>query len=87
MIATIGPKPGVLDGVFVGVGVAVGIGVAVGVGVTVGVDVAVDGGVAAGVWVGAVVEGTETTKTENPGVSARIVTCSESALTTSVESG
>jgi hypothetical protein len=87
--ATISPKPGVPDGVDVGVS-GVGAGVedsGVTVGVTVGVGVGVGVGVSVGVAVAAPGAGVETTKTENPGVSARSVTCSESALTTSVESG
>jgi hypothetical protein len=84
-IATIGPNPGVPVGVEVGVAVSVGVGVAVGVAVSVGVGVAA--GVAVGVGVGAAAVGAETTKIENPGVSARSVTSSESLLTTSVESG
>jgi hypothetical protein len=87
MIATVAPKPGMSDGVLVGVAVGVMVGVG-GSGVAVGVDVGVGvSGVTVGVGVGVVAAGTETTKTENPGVSARSVTCSESALTTSVESG
>jgi hypothetical protein len=72
-IATTGPNPGIPDGVLVGVAVAVVVGVG-------------GSGVAVGVGVGVIATETETTKIENPGVSARSVSCSEPALTTSVDS-
>jgi hypothetical protein len=87
--ATIGPKPGMTDGVLVGVsGVGVGSGVSVGGSeVTVCVTVELGVGVSVGVVVTAPDTGAETMNRENPGVSARRVTSSESTLTTSVESG
>lgn len=80
-IATSDPNSGIPNGVLIGVAVAVVVGIG-GSGVAIGVGVGVFG-----MTVSVVAAGTETTKTKNPGVSARSVTCLEPALTTSIDSG